>query len=131
MHKRSAGKFGPKVEFQDLGLRGLSGGVALRRVRQGSGLELKGDQLIIGYRYVQAEFALDGKFLGAIPSDTGVRAGDDLQERNASAMGSDELFEDDEHGNKVRIPLLNPTEKELESLEKLITKSMEEGSVSA
>lgn len=75
-------------------------------------------QFIIGYRTMRVDYKPDGEVLAVrAPADTGLRGDndDDPYKRNLKLMEED-IFEVDEEGDKVPIPLLTPTKEELDYL---------------
>lgn len=76
-------------------------------------------QFIVGYRVMKVEIGPDGKpALFRKQEDDGLRAGDDDHLARLEAMGED-VFEIDEYGGKVFVPLRTPTEQELLELRTL------------
>ncbi|KAG0601199.1 hypothetical protein M758_11G091900 [Ceratodon purpureus] len=91
----------------------------IRRVNEKT-LELKANRnkhFIVGYRTMRVEYDLDGNpVLFRKSEDTGLRGDDDdPKQLNLVAMEED-MFEDDQDGGKVLIPLLTPAEHELVEL---------------
>lgn len=75
-------------------------------------------QFIIGYRTMRVDFNPDGSVQAVrAPADTGLRGDndDDPCKRNLKLMEED-IFEVDEEGDNVPIPLLTPTKEELDYL---------------
>jgi hypothetical protein len=99
----------------------LGAGVDFRiRLVNENTLELKANRnkhFIVGYRTMRVEYNLDGTpVLYRKPEDTGLRGDDDdPQQLNLVAMEED-MFEDDQDGAKVSIPLLTPAQQELVEL---------------
>jgi hypothetical protein len=84
----------------------------------------RNNHFIVGYRTMRVEYNLDGSLHALRESqDTGLRGDDDdLQKTNLVSMEED-IFEIQEDGDKVPIPLLTPTEQELNDLRFLLANS--------
>lgn len=124
------------TKFVVEGGRGLFGGVGAQVPSGLPGLNVGGDltvqyekdtvvkleakrnkQFIIGYRTMRVDFNPDGSVRAVKPVETGLRGDndDDPYKQNLKLMEED-IFEVDEEGDKVPIPLLTPTKEELDYL---------------
>jgi hypothetical protein len=114
-----------RVMAQDT-LSGAGVELGIRRVNANT-LELKANRnkhFIVGYRTMRVEYNLDGiPVLYRQPEDAGLRGDDDdPQQLNLVAMEED-IYEDDQDGEKVSIPLLTPAEHDLNELFSLVADS--------
>lgn len=85
----------------------------------------KNKQLIVGYRTMRVDYNPDGSLQALkAPGDTGVRAGDDDDPHQTNLISMEEdIFEVDEDGDEVPIPLLTPTEQEVQALRSVVADS--------
>lgn len=92
----------------------------------------KNKQFIVGYRTMRVDYKPDGTLQALkAPGDTGVRAGDDDDPLQTILISMEEdIFEVAEDGDEVPIPLLTPTEQEVQALRSVVADSKEEGSSS-
>lgn len=110
------GLFGRVMAHATIGTPGVGvdagGDIGVKCINETT-LELKAKrnkQFIVGYRTMRVEFNPDGKpVLMRKAEDGGLRGDDDDY---LAAMGED-IFEVDEYESKVLIPLITPTEQEL------------------
>lgn len=87
-------------------------------------LEMKAKRnkhFIVAYRTMRVDYSPDGTVLAVrAPGDTGLRGDDDdPYETNLKLMGED-IFEVDEDGDTVPIPLVTLTKEELDNLKQTV-----------